>query len=203
MEQVIKECPQCKSVLKVTNTTGSRERTVKCPKCQTPITVQFGDVPANATYQASPSSTQAKTPQKNHKWLIAALVAVILILAGVVIGLLVSKGAKQETPPETQYETQRETKQTEQDADYPTGNVEFDAQHAGELVLSMLESVERAEDWDIADKYIDNVQKAYETYYKSRNEEDWNRFNELLSNDTKLNAKIDAELQRIQDLAQE
>ena len=91
MEQVIIECPQCKSVLKVTNTAGSRERTVKCPKCQTPITVQFGDAPANATYQPSPSSTLTGTPQKNHKGLIAALVAVILILAGVVIGLLVSK----------------------------------------------------------------------------------------------------------------
>jgi predicted Zn finger-like uncharacterized protein len=196
-EQVIKECPQCKSVLKVTNTAGSRERTVKCPKCQTPITVQFGDVPANATYQASPSSTQAKTPQKNHKWLIAALVAVILILAGVVIGLLVSKGAKQETKQEAQ-----PTEQVEE-VSYPTGDPELDAQYAGELVLSILKSVERAEDWDEAEKELDDVQQMFEDYYKDRSEKDCNRFNDLLNNDTVLNAEIDSEIQRIQNLAQE
>ena len=196
MEQVIKECPQCKSVLKVTNTAGSRERTVKCPKCQTPITVQFGDAPANVTYQATPSSMLTGKPQTNHKWLIVALVAVILILAGVVIGLLVSKGAKQETKQEAQ-----PTEQVEE-VSYPTGDPELDAQYTGELVLSILKSIERAEDWDEAEKELNDVQQMFETYYKSRSEEDWNRFNDLLNNDTELNAEIDSEIQRIQDLAQ-
>lgn len=43
----------------------------------------------------------------------------------------------------------------------------------------------------------------FEGYYKSRSEEDWNRFNDIHNNDTELNDEIDSEIQRSQDLAQQ
>lgn len=185
MEQVIKECPQCKSVLKVTNTTGSRERTVKCPKCQTLVTVHFGDAPTNVAYQAPPSSKQTGTPPKNHKWLIAALVAIILILAGVVIGLLVSKGDKHETPPETQ--------QTEQAAEitYPTGDIAKDAKAAGEKVISIMKGIKSMDDMNKAEEELTKVQREYEDFYKAKGEEELKKFNDALENDTELNAELE------------
>lgn len=113
MEQVQIQCPNCKSVLLVKNSDGSRERVVNCPTCQTPIMVTFsgmagapqptgqmpqnpqGQQPMTQPYygqgQPTPYPAQENKPKKNNGWLIALLSALVLALAGVLIWLLVFK----------------------------------------------------------------------------------------------------------------
>ena len=115
MEQVQIQCPNCKTVLLVKNTDGSRERVVNCPTCQTPLMVTFsgmgmvggsqtGPMPQNPqgtqpmpqpSYgQEQPNPyypAQENSTKKNNAWLIALLSALVLALAGVLIWLLVFK----------------------------------------------------------------------------------------------------------------
>ena len=121
MEQVQIQCPNCKTVLLVKNTDGSRERVVNCPTCQTPLMVTFsgmgmvggpqpGPVPQNPqgpqpmpqpSYgqgQPNPSPVQENGTKKNNAWLIALLSALVLALAGVLIWLLVFKDKDKASP---------------------------------------------------------------------------------------------------------
>lgn len=95
-------CPGCGATLLVKNRSGAAERTITCPKCQTPISVNFAAaevlVPPMPVLPPepleAPEPIQDPEPPENveqpsrggsgNRWLIGLLCGIIVVLAGVV-----------------------------------------------------------------------------------------------------------------------
>lgn len=91
-------CPNCGTTLSVKNMTGGAERNIICPKCRTPINVNFAaaepPAPLAPPAPAPVPPVASEQPERNGKskaWLIGLLSALVLALAGVLVWLLVFK----------------------------------------------------------------------------------------------------------------
>lgn len=88
-------CPNCGTTLLVKNTTGATERTINCPKCQTPIMVNFAPMNTPPSYPATPTPVAMQKVQQSggssKGVLIGALSGLVVVLAGLLVWLLVFK----------------------------------------------------------------------------------------------------------------
>lgn len=102
-------CPNCEAQLLVKNRSGATERTITCPKCQTPISVNFAAAEAPAPLMPVPPPEPPEAPEpiqdpeppenveqpsrggSGNGWLIGLLCGIIVVLAGVLVWFVLHK----------------------------------------------------------------------------------------------------------------
>ncbi len=193
MEQVQIQCPNCKSVLLVKNTDGSRERVVNCPTCHTPLMVTFsgmgmvggtqpGPMPQNPqgsqpmpqpSYgqgQPNPSPGQEISPKKNNAWLIALLSALVLALAGVLIWLLVFKDKDKASTTSTEGSATK----TEQVSSSASGNASVAAEvsASASVISSINDEIPEISTVPVAEERASRSTSGYSLPYVADEETD-------------------------------
>lgn len=100
-------CPGCGTTLMVKNATGVAERTITCPKCQTPINVNFAVAKLSAPTPIPPvAPEQHKQKSGSGKaWLIGVLTGLVVVLAGVLVWFMLNKNSSNSTGQFTNVET--------------------------------------------------------------------------------------------------